>query len=591
MKKFILIFLLFLVNPISALSTNNEFNTTQKISYSIDLKGDAKVSHQISITNNFSNIYPKEYLLEIFDQNIENIKGSDQGGNIIQSTEKIQEKSTIKIKFNNPIPGKDKKTDFNISYTIPNLAQQKGQLWEINLPQQNETNSQISLKIPDDFGNLVFCSVKNEIKQQKNYKEIFFNNKQKQKITMAFGNTQIFDFELNFFLENKAQDNIRTSIPIPPDTNTQNIIITKIDPSPENIVADLDGNWLAEYQLNSNTQKEIIVTGQAEIHPIDYSFDIPPDFQKLTVEQKFWPVNDPNIQKINSNLHSAKDIYQYVVNTLDYDYQQIDQAKRKGALTALINPANSLCTEFTDLFITLARNKTIPAQEIEGYAFTNKPELKPVNINTDILHAWPQFWDKEKNAWITIDPTWEKTTEGIDYFSNTDLNHIVFVIHGHNSQYPAPPGSYKKTTQQKSIKVNFANNHIHLENTDPIIFLSKSKQASAQSAFGGTKVIIQNNNSSSTKNIDLSIKKQNWTQKIDIMPPFSRLEFNLPKINPILSLLPKNKNLEFTLNIQGQEKQTQIVPYPQHHQNTTSFVIIIIGLLTLGGIILVKQKK
>ncbi|MBU4397681.1 hypothetical protein KKC08_05975, partial [Patescibacteria group bacterium] len=179
MKKLILIFLLFLLNPILVLSTDNEFNTTQKVSYSIDEHGNAKVIHQISITNNFSNIYPKEYLLEIFGQNIENIKGSDPYGDIIQSTDKTAENTTIKIKFNNPTSGKNKKTNFNINYSIPGLAQQKGQLWEINLPQQNETNSQISLKIPDDFGNLVFCSVKNEIKQQKNYKEIFFNNKQK----------------------------------------------------------------------------------------------------------------------------------------------------------------------------------------------------------------------------------------------------------------------------------------------------------------------------------------------------------------------------------------------------------------------------
>ncbi|MBU1130275.1 transglutaminase-like domain-containing protein [Patescibacteria group bacterium] len=576
MKKFILIFLLFLINPTLVLSINNEFNTTQEISYSVDQHGNAKVIHEISITNNFSNIYPKEYLLEIFDQDIDNIKGSDQAGNIVQNIERTQGKSTIKIKFNNPVPGKNKKTNFNINYTILSLAQQKGQLWEINLPQQNKLDTQISLKIPNSFGNLVFCSAKNEIKQQKDYQEIIFNNKQNQKITIAFGNTQIFDFELNFFLENKAQDNIETSIPIPPDTNTQKIIITKIDPKPKNIITDPDGNWLAQYQLNSNTKKEIFVTGQAEIHPTDYSFDNPPDFKKLTIEQKFWPINNPLVQKINSNLHSAKDIYQYVVNTLDYDYEQMNQAQRKGALVALLNPKNSLCTEFTDLFVTLARNKKIPAQEIEGYAHTDKPELKPTN--TDILHAWPRFWNKEKNTWLTIDPTWEKTTKGIDYFSNTDLNHLVFVIHGHNSQYPAPPGSYKKATQQKSIKVAFASQQAPDQNNPPNIFLNQ------------TKIIIQNNNPSSIKNINLSIKKQNWTKKINIMPPFSYLEFDPPKTHPLLSLLPKNKNLEFTLNIQNQEDQTQLIPHPQHYQNTLIFISLI-SLLVLGGIILIKKKN
>jgi hypothetical protein len=111
--------------------------------------------------------------------------------------------------------------------------------------------------------------------------------------------------------------------------------------------------------------------------------------------------------------------------------------------------------EYTDLFIAIARAAKIPAREINGYAYSDNPKIKPLSLVSDVLHAWPEYWDSGKKVWVAIDPTWQDTTGGADFFNKLDLRHFTFVIHGVDPQKPYPPGSYKLgANPQKDVFVN-----------------------------------------------------------------------------------------------------------------------------------------
>jgi hypothetical protein len=127
-----------------------------------------------------------------------------------------------------------------------------------------------------------------------------------------------------------------------------------------------------------------------------------------------------------------------------------------GALTALANPDSAICMEFTDLFVAIARAAGIPTREINGYAYTENPEIQPLSLVADVLHSWPEYYDKDKGAWIPIDPTWGSTTGGVDFFNKLDLRHFTFVIHGKDDTKPYAPGSYKLgANPQKDVFVSF----------------------------------------------------------------------------------------------------------------------------------------
>jgi hypothetical protein len=114
--------------------------------------------------------------------------------------------------------------------------------------------------------------------------------------------------------------------------------------------------------------------------------------------------------------------------------------------------------EFTDLFIAIARAAGIPARQAVGYAYTTNSRLRPLSLISDVLHAWPEYYDFDKKVWIAVDPTWANTTGGVNYFDKLDFNHIVFALQGVSSNYPYPAGFYRrngKTT--KDVAVDFAN--------------------------------------------------------------------------------------------------------------------------------------
>jgi hypothetical protein len=99
----------------------------------------------------------------------------------------------------------------------------------------------------------------------------------------------------------------------------------------------------------------------------------------------------------------------------------------------------------------LSRAAGIPAREVDGFAYTKNTTSRPLSLVKDILHAWPEYYNFDKKAWIMVDPTWGNTTGGVDYFNTLDFDHFAFVVKGEDSSYPVPAGGYK-LPQDKSFK-------------------------------------------------------------------------------------------------------------------------------------------
>ena len=111
--------------------------------------------------------------------------------------------------------------------------------------------------------------------------------------------------------------------------------------------------------------------------------------------QQYWQLSDANLPKIKS-LNTVADIYGFVKNTLQYDYNRTGTAsERMGADAVLAKPSQAVCVEFTDLFVAIAREKGIMAREIEGYGFTQDAKLRPLSLTSDILHSWPEYFDTD----------------------------------------------------------------------------------------------------------------------------------------------------------------------------------------------------
>lgn len=565
----VLLSFLFILLNIPQAKAIDEFTTNQSINYQFNEQGITQVEHKISIVNNFSQFYPKEYNFTLSGSNITNIQAYDDKGTI--PTVITPGDDTVKLSaiLTNSKVGKDQATLINIRYQSNNLALKKGKTWEVNLPQFEDNlsnNINLTLKVPISYGKLSSSPTRATISFDSQDTIInFAKYSPKNKVVLTFGEYQLFDLDLKYQIQNTTNQESIFTIPIPPDTSNQKVIYSKIDPLPQKIETDPDGNWLAFYLLKPQTKIDINATGQAKIgqNP-NYRFDPKPNFSS----QLFWPIDNPQIINLANTYKTPRQIYDYVVSVLDYDFNRVNNAARRGALETLKSTNTSLCTDFTDLFITIARAGNIGAREIEGFAYSNNTNIKPLSQGTDILHAWPEYYNSQSQKWIAIDPTWAKTTGGINYFDDLDLNHFAFVIHNQKSDSPSPPGSYKSDPNQKSVNITFADIENIKEPQKPVV-------STEFHIFSQSYITITNPNLFTLENFAIN---NNPPQNI---LPLSQIKIDFPKMSFLSSLLPTNQNIKISESI--------FIQNPYHFFNM--FVVIVSSLifLSLGAIILIRH--
>ena len=116
-----------------------------------------------------------------------------------------------------------------------------------------------------------------------------------------------------------------------------------------------------------------------------------------------YPVDHPRLQQTLAEIQleglsdNAKvmRLLQHVHGFLVYD----DRVPARGVLELLDEPRGD-CTEFADLFTSLARAAGLPARTVVGMAYSDDPEPALA------FHAWNQVL--VNGVWQAIDPTWNQ---------------------------------------------------------------------------------------------------------------------------------------------------------------------------------------
>jgi hypothetical protein len=557
MKKwvFLLIFaILSLAFPRHSLAQADAdaFHTKLHTNVSVSDGGVATITHQYTITNKTPTTYISQYGLKLSSSELKNIRvtsnGQDLKPEIVTLTPSQQSgpgQTSIGITFPDKEVGQGKKREFTISYTHPDAAVVSGTVLEITLPAQANPEDYdeytVTLATPAKFGPPVRTTPSDfAYTTEGNTLHTTFTNGA-HGIFALFGKTQIFDLKLTYHLENTTNNIGIAQIALPPDTSYQRIHYHQLSPVPENMELDLDGNWIGTYRLRGGTETTVVAeaTAQLSLEP-NREIPIPSPSNTLIETQNFWQVSDATIKDLAKEYPTPEQINDYVVNTLSYNTERaLTEPTRLGALQALANPDQAVCTEFTDLFVTIARAAHIPSRRITGYAYTQNSDLRPLSLVEDILHAWPEYYDSEKKMWVPIDPTWENTTGGVDYFHQVDLNHIVFAINGMSSENPYPAGSYKDIdAQEKTVDVAFGASFPDLQSKMDFELLPKKILGIA--IPGWYELSIANNTGRAGYSLPIEI----ITHKTQV--------FNLQRLKPVSTILPFQT---ITVPIQLEAKQ------------------------------------
>ncbi len=461
-----------------------EFTTSYDVIYEVLENGKTQVTQNIALTNKTKDFYASEYTLIIGSPRVEDIVATDPNGTLQTTVETREDSTQIHVVFNSPVVGFDKTLNWVLKYKTLDTAVKSGQVWEVNIPRlspQAEIESyDVTLMVPTGFGPLMYISPEPANRKSQIVNREFVFSKEQIEVggaSAAFGEYQLFSFDLKYHLKNSKTLSGIATIALPPDILArQEIIFENLEPTPQKIYVDEDGNYLADYKLSGGQKLDVEFKGLARIfnQPINPSeggsfAKIPTSLiENYTKQQPFWEADHPEIQNQAKTIvdrrktvaENAWAIYDFVSQRLTYNKEaETAYTDRGGALKALNESQDVVCMGFTDLFVALARAAGIPARELNGYAYTSDNVLKPLSIEfrgSDVLHAWPEFYDPYF-GWVAIDPTWGSTTNGLDYFSKLDTNHFVFAIKGLSSEGPLPAGAYKLDADTDGdVQVGFA---------------------------------------------------------------------------------------------------------------------------------------
>lgn len=581
------------------------FSTSYDVAYDIDVSGITTVTEKISLKNLTSQYYASEFKLTIGATEISDVKASDESGPMEVKVESQDNSTIIGVKFNAQVAGLGKTLPWTLSFKSKDFAEKIGKVWEVRAPKisssQNLENYNLIVSVPQSFGEptVITPTPKSQTNSGGRMFLTFSKDQVSQSgVSASFGTSQLFDFDLSYHLENNNLVPILTTIALPPDTAYQDVIFQRIEPKPLNVTVDDDGNYLAWYRLQRGQKLDISVIGSSKLYTTSKVKNptLSPSLREKYIKvDKYWEKDNPVItSKLAEVLEShpsvdstekAKVIFRYVVGALKYDSSRLkDNIERLGAVTALNNTQTAVCMEFTDLFIALARAAGIPAREVDGYAYTANTKLRPLSLTKDILHAWPEYWD-DKKGWVMVDPTWENTTGGVDYFSKLDLNHFAFAVKGLSSVQPAPAGSYKFTGQDShDVKVSLSD----------VDFLGKPQLDvkfeggdNILSGFPGkVKVSVVNlgNAVSPSSNFSVSAQKLSilgsGNSKSGPIPSFGKAEF---EFNVRTQSLFDSYTDEITVLVGGQKFTKEVIVKPFILFQTAPMVAF--GIVGLMGVL------
>ena len=563
-------------SPVSALA---KFSTKYQVNYTVYSSGTTHVKFLINQVNNLSVVYATEYSLSINHTKISNVRVSDENLSLIPSVIKTRNGSIISFPFVNKIVGKDKPHFFTIEYDTEDVTNKIGNTWEINIPKldpdENTVDYNIILTLPQNFPQIAYIDPKPTAIVDSNF---YFSGKTmgNKPISAVFGQEQFYKVSLSYHLQNNSNKKMTQKIALPPDTGYQKVAIDRVEPVPLDIETDADGNWLASYELKPQESVDVsaVLFIKVSFLPATKNTSVP---QTYLSSNSIWNYDDliftiPEVQ----NLKTAKDVYDYVVDKFTYDFNKINKQKsqKSSASESLKNPESAICTDFTNTFIAIARKIGIPARELQGYALSENPDLKPLSLEQDILHSWPEYFDTVKNTWVQVDPTWAKTTQGTDYFNKLDFNHIVFVIHGNDPNSPIVAGGYKNgSNNQKDVFV---------EPIDYIEFPTAQVQILDTKVLGD-KIDLEITNKSNVGFFgDVSIEKNSHLSGLQTnlyVAPFSSEHISVPLRNrPFIT----KTSIQTIIYINGERTSQNITVEPYFTQ--TAFFAGFSGILASAGL-------
>ena len=256
-----------------------------------------------------------------------------------------------------------------------------------------------------------------------------------------------YEYSIVLFLEYKGNKDFIVSdleVPIPPNTSWQTSIIKNISLKPVLIIHH-GANTFVRFRLTLSRFQplNIKISGMLSLRSLDtpssellisfshYLKSISSKFLCFIQPTKWWNYSDPVISRVKESIYkeitlrnaTLKEVLDYlrrfVQRTLSYSKCKF----RKGASKALVDKVGD-CSEYSDVYIALARSLGIPARRVLGWVFMGFHAGKPILVG----HAWAEILLPDISTWIPLETTFPSNVSINMDVGKLPENYIAFYI-------------------------------------------------------------------------------------------------------------------------------------------------------------------
>jgi len=108
-------------------------------------------------------------------------------------------------------------------------------------------------------------------------------------------------------------------------------------------------------------------------------------------------------KKSKSDLDKVTTIYNYVINNITYDNAKAKNVKTDyiPIVDNVLDSSKGICYDYASLVAAMLRSVGVPTKLVMGYS----------KSDINIYHAWNQIYLADEDKWITIDTTYDASSE------------------------------------------------------------------------------------------------------------------------------------------------------------------------------------
>ncbi len=297
-------------------------------------------------------------------------------------------------------------------------------------------------------------------------------------VKITFGEQIIYSFDINKTLSNSSDTTIYSEVTLPINNSYQNIVISSINPLPDKAYKDIDGNYILQYSIVSQSAIDLKISGFIYMNQQESD-----DSKEYLIEQNpLWKISNASlIRHVNRyvNTYGLKvsdtfsdineldpedkqvfyeSIYRYVIEYLQPNVNSVGSlsgAERLGSEDVLVKQGMSSNEEYADAIIALYRYYKIPARFVIGYLSNIS------NYDSEgIYHYWAQYYDQDKRDWVIVEPFFEDYSK-TPLWNKEMKDHIALIYRYSNPFNPklsffSPEDFTLKLVEQAPVYTNKA---------------------------------------------------------------------------------------------------------------------------------------